>query len=541
MGVVRGGRLLARTLKEHGVRYIFSLSGDLINALYDGCLDEGIRIVDFRHEQAAVHAAEGWARCTGEPGVAAVTGGPGVTNTITGLANALHGGSPLLLLAGRRPLAETDKGSFGEQDALSIVSPVTKWSRTVFESHRVPEYVEQALSRARSGRPGPVFLEMPVDILDHKGRDPGVSSPLPLVRPQGDPQLVEEAAGLLRKAKRPMVLAGSGVWWAGACRELQQFIEETHLPLCSTHMGRGAVPDDHPLCLGAFKGGLREADAVLVLGTRLNWTLDFGRLIHPRAKVIQVDIEESEIGRTRPVAIGIAGDLGLVLPQLLDALGPRPARSAWLKRLHELRAAFLQEFEGCASSQATPVHPLRLCRELASFLGRDFTLALDGGETKIWAAMALRAYQPGHWLDSGAFGSLGAGLPFALSAKLARPNDRVVLLTGDGSFGFCAMEIDTAVRLGLPVVTVIANDGAWGMIKHMQEEAYGSGRAVATDLGWVRYDRMAEALGGYGEFVERPEDIAPALERAFTSGKPAVINVKCEPNVASPYGKRFLA
>ncbi len=541
MGVVRGGRLLARTLKEHGVSCIFSLSGDLINALYDACLDEGIRIVDFRHEQAAVHAAEGWARCMGEPGVAAVTGGPGVTNTITGLANALHGGSPLLLIAGRRPLSETDLGSFGEQDALAMVSPVTKWSRTVFESCRVPEYVRQALNRARSGRPGPVFLEIPVDILEQELRYPVASSPLRLARPQGDPKLVEAASGLLRKAKRPMVLAGSGVWWSGACGELQQFIEETQMPLCTAHMGRGALPDDHPLCLGAFKGGLAEADAVLVLGTRLNWTLDFGRLIHPRAKVIQVDIEESEIGRSRPVTVGIAGDLALVLAQLLGALGRRRARPAWLRRLHDLRAAFLLEFEGVAGSEAVPVHPLRLCQDLARFMGRDFTLALDGGETKIWAAMALRAYQPGHWLDSGAFGAVGAGLPFALGAKLARPQDRVVLLTGDGSFGFSAMEMDTAVRQGLPVVTVIANDGAWGMIKHMQEDAFGPGRAVGTDLGWVRYDRMAEALGGHGEFVEKPEDIAPALDRAFTSGRPAVVNVKCDPDVKSPYGKRFLA
>ncbi len=538
-----GGRLLARALKAHGVRYIFSLSGDILTPLYDACLDEDIRIVDFRHEQAAVHAADAWARSTGEMGVAAVTGGPGVTNTITGLANAFHGGSPLLLIGGRRPLSEVDRGGFGEQDSLALVSPVTKWNRTVYESARIPEYVTQAMSQARSGRPGPVFLEIPADLLEQTAGDAASSPPLPLTRSQADPRLIERASRLLREARRPMIIAGSGTCWAGAWDDLRSFSEETQTPVCAIHLGRGALPEDHPLSLGPFKGGLREADTVLVLGTRLNWALDFGRLINPEARIIQVDIEESEIGRNRPVDAGIAGDLGLVLTQLRHAVGAgaRPERSGWLGRLQELRNDFLGSVEADASSESTPVHPLRLCRELAGFLGRNFTLALDGGEIQIWAAMALRVYQPGRWLDSGAFGSLGTGLPFALSARLARPQEPVVLLTGDGSFGFSAMEIDTAVRQGLPVVVVIANDGAWGLIKHMQEESYGSERVVATELGWVRYDRVGEALGAYGEFVERPQDIAPALERAFASGRPAIVNVKCDPNVKSPFARRYLA
>lgn len=354
--------------------------------------------------------------------------------------------------------------------------------------------------------------------------------------------MVERAARLLGQAQRPMVLAGSGVWWGRAWEELRLLVESAQAPLCAIHLGRGAVPEDHRLCLGPFKGGLREADLVLVLGTPLNWALDFGRLIHPQARIVQVDIEAGEIGRNRPVEVGIVGDLGLVLGQLRQALErPGPGRSAWVDRVRELRARFLEGVEVHARSEAAPVHPLRLCRELAEFLGRDFTLALDGGEIQMWAAMALGAYGPGRWLDSGAFATLGTGLPYALAARLARPGERVLLLTGDGSFGFSAMEMDTAVRQDLPVVVVIANDGAWGLVKHLQEAAYGPERVVATELGWVRYDRMAEALGGYGEFVERPQDIRPALERAFASGKPAVVNVKCDPQVESPLARRFLA
>lgn len=540
---ITGGRLLARALKGHGVEFVFSLCGDMLNPLYNACLDEGLRIVDFRHEQAAVHAAEGFARATGRAGVAAATGGAGVTNTITGLANAFHGGSPLLLIGGRRPLSEADRGAFGEQDALTLVSSVTKLACTVHEPERIPEYVSRALAAAGAGRPGPVFLEVPVDLLQREVEGPeGPLSKLE-ARPQGDSRLVERAARLVLEAERPMILAGSGLAWARAGDGLKRLIEAAQAPLCSVRLGRGAVPEDHPLSLGPFKGGLREADLVLVLGARLDWSLDFGRVINPLARVVQVDVEAGELGRNRPADVGICGDVGLVLAQLRQALGGAPptGRAGWVRGVQELRAGFLRGVEAHARSGASPVHPLRLCRELAAFLGRDFTLALDGGEVKIWAAMALGVYGPGRWLDSGAFGCIGTGLPFALGARLARPGERVVLLTGDGSFGFSAMEMDSAVRQDLPVVVVIANDGAWGMIKHMQEETYGPERVVATELGWVRYDRMAEALGAYGEFVERPEGIRPALERALASGRPAVVNVKCEPNVESPFGMRFLA
>ncbi len=561
---ITGGRLLARALKRQGVNCIFSLSGDMLNPLYDASLEEGIRIIDFRHEQAAVHAADGFARATGRPAVAAVTGGPGVTNAVTGLANAFHGGSPLLLIGGRRPLAEADRGAFGEQDALALVSPVTRWARTVYEAARLPEYVGRALTAASAGRPGPVFLEVPADLLQQEvegqaggdrrdvgdgravrdgrdGRD--VRSHVSTGRSQGDPRLVERAARLLLESRRPMVLAGSGVWWAQAGDELKRLIEASQAPLCAIRLGRGSVPEDHPLSLGPFKGGLREADLVLLLGTRLDWALDFGRLINSQALVVQVDVEAGEIGHNSPVDVGILGDVGQVLEQLNQAMegASLVERGPWIGKVQEMRSSFLEGVEKHARSEASPVHPLRLCRELAGFLGRDFTLALDGGEVQIWAAMALGVYRPGRWLDSGAFGCLGMGLPFALAARLARPAERVLLLTGDGSFGFSAMEIDSAVRQDLPVVVVIANDGAWGLIKHMQEETYGRERVVATELGWVRYDRMAEALGGHGEFVEYPGDIRPALERAFASGRPAVVNVKCDPNVESPFGKRFLA
>jgi acetolactate synthase-1/2/3 large subunit len=544
MGLITGGQLLAKALKGRGVDYLFSLSGDLLNPLYDACLDQDLRIVDCRHEQAALHMAEGWARATGRIGVAAVTAGAALTNSMTGLANAFHCGSPLLLIAGRRPLAEVDRGAFGEQDQPALVSSVTKWARTVPEVARIPEYVAAAIRQARAGRPGPTFLEIDIELMEGGLAEPPLEpTPLEVPRPQGDPAQIERAVALLERAQRPIAIAGSGVWWAGAAMALRSFIEAAQMPLCTINLGRGVVPEDHPLCLGPFKAGLAEADLIMVIGTRLNWALNFGQspLFNPQAAMIQVDIEASEIGRNRPVEVGIVGDARLVLEQLARAIAPGQDRTAWLRRLGELRTSFLQEVEGHAHSGAVPIHPLRLCREISEFLGREATLALDGGEIQIWASMALGAYRPGHWLDSGAFGCLGTGLPFALAARLARPKEQVLLLTGDGSFGFSAMELDTAVRHGLPIVVVIANDGAWGMIKHKQEEAYGRGRVVATELGYVRYDRLAEALGGYGELVERPAEIKPALERASAAGVPAVVNVKCAPDVESPWAKRFLA
>lgn len=358
-------------------------------------------------------------------------------------------------------------------------------------------------------------------------------------RPYGDPAMVKAAVELLLKAQRPVVIAGSGVWWSQAGAELQEFIETMGLPLVLTGMGRGVVPEDHPLCFGPNRVGVREADVILLIATRLNYSLAFGRppLFADKVKMIQIDIEASEVGRNRPIEVGIVGDVKGVLRQMTEearARGRGGKDSPWVEQCRAYAQGRRERLRAELYSDKVPIHPLRLCREIADFLDRDATLVMDGGDITVFGATVLRVYEPGHWLDNGPLGCLGPGLPFAIAAKLARPDKQVLLLSGDGSFGLNGMEIDTAIRHKLPVVAVIGNDAAWGMVKHEQEGHYG--RTVGTELRLARYDRMVEALGGYGEFVERPQDIRPALERAFASGLPACVNVGVDP--AAVTGRR---
>ena len=544
MARIDGGDLVARSLKRAGVKHIFALSGDYDQAIFDACLDEDIRIIDTRHEQAAVHMADGWARVTGEPGVAVVTAGPGVVDTIAGLASAYHSGSPLLLISGRIPMSEWDTGFGMDFDQVQLLRPVTKWAATCYDIARVPEYIATAYRQAITGRPGPVFLDIPSNILEAKlDEEQATFFPFPTEkpRPRGDPALIAQAVEILAQAQRPLAVGGSGVWWSGAGQALQEFIEVAQIPIILSQMGRGCVPEDHPLCFGPLRVGAAEADVILVVGARLNFWLNRGRppLFGTNQKWIQIDIEGSEIGRNRPVDIGIVGDAREVLREMARlAKGRLQPRTDWTKECQAQARTRQERIEGDLNSSKTPIHPLRLCREVRGFLGREATLVMDGGDIAVFGAMALRSYHPGHWLDQGNLGLLGSGIPFALAARLARPKDPVLVLQGDGSFGLNGMEMDTAVRHNLPMVVVIGNDGAWGMIKHRQELIYGPDRVVGTELGFTHYEKMVEAMGGVGFWVERPEEIRPALEKAFASGRPACVNVKTDPTAVSPATRR---
>jgi len=546
MGIVSGGRLLVKALKNEGVENIFALSGMHINSIFDACIDEGVRIIDTRHEQAAAHMAEGWARVTGKPGVCVVTAGPGVTDAITGAAVALQSASPAIIIAGRSTLTEFDKGSLQEMEQVPLMKLVTKWARTAYETKRVPEYVSMAFRHACGGRPGPVFLDIPNDVLDREMEEEQVSFPTGYrteTRPAGDPVLIERAVDLLLAATKPVTIAGSGVWWSPASQELQEFIEFMKLPLILTQMGRGSVPEDHPLCFGPTRVGTREADVVLVIGTRLNNTLAYGQppLFNPEGKWVQIDIEASEIGHNRAIDIGIVGDAKAILKQMLEGARDRTKareESPWVEECRAYANSRRQRIEADLTSSNVPIHPLRLCQEIKDFLDRDATIVVDGGDISAWGPTVLRVYHPGHWLDVGPFSGLGPGIPFGIAAKLARPDKQVLTLVGDGTFGLNGMEFDTAVRHKIPFVTVIGNDGAWGMIKHRQEITYGQDRVIGTELGFTRYDRMVEALGGHGEYVKQPEEIRPALERAFASGLPACVNVETNPAAVSPLTSR---
>ncbi|MBI4337410.1 MAG: thiamine pyrophosphate-binding protein [Chloroflexi bacterium] len=532
---VHGGKLAARALKAEGVQYLFTLNGGHIAPILDGCIDEGIRLLDVRHEQSAVHMADGWARATREPGVCAVTAGPGVTDAVTGIANAYQSASPVIIFGGAHPLSKHQMGPLQEMDHVSVVRPIVKWVGTCYDPQRIPEYVSIAFRHATTGRPGPVYLEIPEDILAKRVDEAQVTFPTKYrttARPYGEPALVRKAVDLLLQAERPVVIAGSGIWWSGGGQELQQFIEAAELPLTLREMGRGNVPETHPLCFGPNRVGLQQADVVMVIGGRLNFALNYGRppLFAENVKLIQVDIEPREIGRNRPVEVGIVGDARNVLTQMNEELRHRkaaPQHHEWVKECQAYIQRRRQEIEPDLNSDQVPVHPLRLCHEISDFLPAKATMVTDGGDSAIFAAPIRKVALPGHWMDNGPFGCLGPGPAFTIAAKLARPDEPALLLSGDGSFGLNAMEMDTAVRHNIPIVAVIANDGSWGMSRHSHWLDYGQERGdqLAVRLGIRPYHKIVEAMGGYGELVERPQDLRPALERAFASGRPACLNV----------------
>lgn len=549
MAKVDGGDLVVKALKREGIDRLFSLNGGHIGPIYNACLDEGIRIIDVRHEEAAGHMAHAFSRVTGRIGVAVVSAGPGVTNIVTAVANAFQAGSPLLVIGGKAPLKQFELGALQDIPQVEVMAPITKWSRTVLETWRIPEYLSIAFRQALSGKPGPVYLEIPTDVL--RGQLDEAETIFPEkyrteARPQADPDLIQKAVKLLEGAERPLVVVGSGILWSRAHEELRQFLEVTGLPLLSTSFAKGCVKGDHPQYVpGARSLALSQADVILVIGTRFNFIMAYGR--PPRyqkdVKVIQVDIDPSEIGRNRPIQVGIVADARMALMQLTQAVaGPFPNMlSPWLDALREKDALAKARLEPLYHSSAVPIHPLRLCREIQDLLDEDAIIVADGGDIFSFARVALSVNHPGHWLEPGPFGCLGVGVPFAIAAKLAKPEKQVLCITGDGAFGLTGMEMDTAIRHRVPIVVVISNNAAWAIERTSQIKDYGPDRIIGTELLPSRYDLMVQALGGYSELVEKPEEIRPALERAFASGLPACVNVMTDKTVESPDSIRGLA
>jgi acetolactate synthase-1/2/3 large subunit len=548
MATAEGGRLVARTLYELGVSVIFSLGGGHINPIYKACSEFGIRIIDTHHEQGASMAADAYGRVGRKPGVCLVTAGPGFTNTITGLAGACLANSPLMVISGRSGVEENDRLSLQEIDQQGMAAPVTKWARTVFDTKRIPEYIASAYKKAVTGRPGPVYLGMSYEVLYPGCEEKEVSAyntDIPFYKAGAPEESVAAIAELLTRSKKPVAIAGSGAWYSGADKELLRFIELTKMPLYTLNFGRGIVSDDHPLCFGAaspsapnaFKEITREADLVLLLGVRLSIYIGFGRTFNPDAKIVQVDIDPGEIGRNRPADIGIAGDLGMVISQLTDYLEENSIGlnySAWLKKAQGLRVERWKEAEKLRKSSTTPIHPVRVAKAVEDVIGEEGILVIDGGDTQAWTDGNYKVRRPGHYVKGGPLGCMGVGVPFALGAKAARPDKQVALITGDGAAGMNFMEFETALRHGLPFVAVVCNDSAWGMTKHQIEITYGkAAKAQGVELGFIPFHEVLKALGGYGELVEKPADLEPAIERAFASGVPALINVVTDPGAVS--------
>jgi thiamine pyrophosphate-dependent acetolactate synthase large subunit-like protein len=528
-----GGHLIAQVLKGEGVSHLFTLSGGHIAPVYDGCVLEGIRVVDFRHEQSAAHAADGWARVTLDTGVAAVTAGPGVTDAVTGIANAHYANSPILVLSGKNPIVEFEMGSLQEMDQVELVSSITKWARTCYDVRRAGDLVATAFRHAMSGRRGPVFLDVPLDVQFN-------SVPADVVLPeryraggrsQGDPDLIEEAARLLADARRPVVLAGAGVRWSGGHEALAELAHALKAPVFLNSLGRGSLPPEDPSFFSwARRFALGKADVVLALGVDWDFRLGFGRKgFWPDVRVIQVDVDAVHIGRNRPVDVGLVGDPSRVIEQLVEAGVGSADEPAWTEEVRAEERRLADQARPGMESGAVPIHPQRFAREIRDFLDPDAIVVGDGGDIVGISAAIVQARHPGHWLDPGPFGTLGVGPGFAMAAKLARPDKQVLVIYGDGAFGLHAMEYEAALRQGIPFVGIIGNDGAWGQTKAAQELLYGVGNAPAASLDRsTPYHRMVEGLGGYGRLVTDPSDIGPALEEAFASGVPACVNVEVD-------------
>jgi thiamine pyrophosphate-dependent acetolactate synthase large subunit-like protein len=519
-----GNEILARTLREHGVEHVFFLMGGPMIDAENACQDAGIRMIDVRHEQAAAMMATAYSRVRCRPSVCMAASGPGTTNLATGVAHAFVDCAPVIALGGSSPVGQHGLGAFQEIDQLAMMRPITRWAERVHDPRRIPELVAAAVRHAFAARPGPVYLDLPGDVL-YRAVDPAevrwVRAEPDRQRPPGDPQLVERAAALVERSQRPIVVSGSGVLWSEAATELRRWVEATGIPLWTTPQARGVVPEDHPLCfLNARATAFREADLVMVVGTRLNYVIDYGR--PPRfaegARMIQVDIDPYELARTRDVDVAIAGDARAVLGQLVAAVDGRLQGRfrRWTAYLAALNEEKRLDAERALATDQLPIHPLRLCREVRDFLDRDAILCVDGQEILNYGRQSIPTHAPGHRLNSGPFGTMGVGLPFGLGARVARPDVQVVVLHGDGSMGLNAMELDTAVRHDIRVLTVVSNNGGWTAADR---------RKAGRDLGYTRFDLMAAALGCHGEHVEQPDEIRPALERAARSGRPAVVNV----------------
>lgn len=520
--------------------HLFTLSGGHIAPIYDGCVDVGIDVVDFRHEQSAAHAADAWARLTLTPGVCGVTAGPGLTDAVTGIANAKYADSPVLVLSGKNPIIEFDRGSLQEMDQVTLVSSITKWARTCYDTRALGEYVASALRHAMSGRKGPVFLDVPLDVQVNSARDAQVPTQYRTdARPLGDPDYVRRAAELLQKAQRPVIFAGSGVRWSGAHEQLAALAEATKAPVFLNSLARGCLAPNHPSFFSAARRhALGQCDVLLALGVDWDFRLGFGRKnLAEDVTVVQVDVDAVHIGRNRPVDVGIVGDPGKVMEQLLEAGAGRAGELDWRTQLRDEERRLQAAAQEGMDSDAMPVHPQRFAREIRDFLDPDAIVVGDGGDIVGHSAAVVHAQYPGHWLDPGPLGTLGVGPGFAIAAKLAKPDKQVLVIYGDGAFGLNAMEYDTAIRGGTPFVGIIGNDRAWGQTKTVQAVMYGPDKTPAADLGDTPYDKMVEALGGYGERVEKPSEIGPALRRAFDSGVAACINVPIDSSLVqrAPY------
>lgn len=529
MTKIHGGQIIARALRTEGVDTIFTLTGGHIVPILDGCVQEAIRVVDVRHEQAAAHAAEAYGRLTGKLGVAAVTAGPGVTDAVTGVANAYYANTPMLLLGGRHLVRQELMGGLQEMDHTRMFHSITAWAATAWQLDRLADYVATAARHAFSGRGGPVFLDIPMDVQFDMVDEDAVVFPSDYRpnQPQGaDNAILDRIVEKLAGSERPMIFAGAGSRTA-SLNPYPELAEALGAPTYLNSRARGSLPHGHALLGNHSRSqAMAEADVVLALGVDWDFRTGYGQKVGDGAFVIQVDAEPSKVGWNRPAHLGVVADPAAVAGQLVDQgsrfsadIGP------WAEDVLAADRDKQAEFEALAEDDSSPVTPHRFARDVATFFGPDSIVAVDGGDIVSTTARWLQVSHPGHVLDPGPFGTLGTGAPFAIAAKVAHPDKRVGIVFGDGGFGFNGFEYDTMVRLGLDIIGVMGNDGVWNNIKTFHRFSFPE-RLVATDLGRRPYHAVVSGLGGYGEEVTDPRDIGPALKRAEACGLPALIDVQ---------------
>lgn len=550
-GIISGGHLVAKALKAEGVDTIFTLCGGHIIDIYDGCIDEGIRIVDVRHEQTAAHAADGYARQTGKLGCVVTTAGPGCTNAVTGVATAYRSESPILHIGGQSSLTQHKQGSLQDLPHVDMMAPITKFASGVFSTERVADMVSMAARECFNGAYGPSYLEIPRDILDaeipiEQARIPTIGRYRSSTKSIGDPNDIERLADILINAERPAVLFGQQVWASGSHGAAIDFIRSLDVPAYMNGASRGMLPEGDPHHFDRTRSdAFKDADVILIVGTPFDFRMGYGKRISDAATLVQIDQSYATVGKNRDISLGIAGDPGAILKAVEQAAsgrisqGLKKKRQEWMSKLRGIEETKLEKLMPIFKSEQNPIHPYRLAYEINEFLGEDTIYIGDGGDIVTISAQAVRPRGPGQWMDPGALGSLGVGTGFSMAAKLAHPNKEVVCLYGDGSFGMTAFDMETAQRFGAPYLAIVGNNSAMNQIRYGQISKYGAQRGgVGNKLGDVDFSLFGKMIGGYGEEVREASQIQPALLRAreaiAKTGKCAVVNVWVDPNEYAP-------
>ncbi len=535
MGLVSGAQLVVSSLQREGVDTIYCLPGDPVGDIVNGCARAGMKVISVRHEQAAAMAAQAHSYLTRSVGVCIAASGVGQTNTLTGIANAYSNCWPLLVIGGSAELRRRGWGDFQELPQVESTAPFCKWTGVAETTRRIPALINLAMKNSISGRPGPVYLDLPAEIIQGKVEESEVPIPPPATgaaRPLAEPEKVREALKVLQKAERPLLIVGKGAAWSWAEEELLQFVNRTNIPFLTSPMGMGMLPPDHPANVAAARTqALQGADTILMVGARFNWIFHFGQppRFAPSFKLVHVDISAEEMSTNVPATVGLVGDAKMVMGQLVEALDEVPVQygeSPWLASLKEKGAENARAIEPMLHSDDVPMGYYRILKEIRDFLPRETVIVADGASTMDISRQVIPCWYPRHRLDAGVAGCVGVGVPFAIAAKTVHPDKPVICLQGDWAFGFNGMDVETAARFNLPIVWVIFQNGnidRW-------VRAYVKGEQDPSDFKPnLRFDLMMEALGGHGEYVERPEEVRPALERAFNSGKASIVNIIMDP------------